>query len=228
MTNGLFNEDLDPSKDYFEELVGEGKRYKTPAELAKGKLEADRYIAQLTQEKEQALNEVRARATIEEVLSRISKPDQKSEDTPPAEPDRLTKDDILSTVEQRLQERERQRERSANLDLVRGELTKAGVSASDVKTKAEVLGMTEAAATELAQDKPKVFLELFGKTVSRDPQNPISGVNTAGFGSGVKPRGLSYYEDLKKRSFKEYFTVETQAQMGRDIATLGYERFKTL
>src|SRR6478752_10635011 len=35
---------IDPNKNYLEELVGEGRKFKSPEELARGKAESDLYI----------------------------------------------------------------------------------------------------------------------------------------------------------------------------------------
>ena len=56
-TNDLFNTkstsqtvSIDPDKDYFEELVGDDKPFKSPKDLARAKLESDKFIEQLKQE----------------------------------------------------------------------------------------------------------------------------------------------------------------------------------
>lgn len=52
---------LDDSVDYVAELVGEGKKFREIKDLAKGKVESDRYIEVLTKKLDDAVKELNTR-----------------------------------------------------------------------------------------------------------------------------------------------------------------------
>src|SRR5258708_8934434 len=71
---------FDDNKNWYEELVGETKKFKSPEDLAKGKAESDRYIRTLEQQKDEIRNmylglkeQVDGRAKLEDLIDRIEK-----------------------------------------------------------------------------------------------------------------------------------------------------------
>ncbi len=232
MTDSLFDENVDENKNYFEELVGEGKRYKTPEDLAKGKAEADRFIAQLRKEKDDAMAELRSRITLEEALAKLqgNRPaEQPEQGTTPAERPSLTEEDIFNKLEQKLNERDKSKTESENLNQVRAALRENNVTQDDIKSKAAELGLTEDETTVMAKARPKAFLALFG--VGRPRTNDLlpSGVRDTGRqGTQGAIRGKSYYDNLRKTDRNNYYSVATQLQQERDILSLGYEKFNSL
>src|SRR2546426_10450626 len=82
MTNLLDNTDLppevDPNKDYLAELVGDGKKFKTSQDLARGKFEADQYIEVLKRRQDEMRadylkisEESKTRATLDDLVKRL-------------------------------------------------------------------------------------------------------------------------------------------------------------
>src|SRR4029450_8159059 len=79
---------VDPNKNYLEELVGEGKKFKTPEDLARGKAESDSFIERLQKELHGLRNELKSRLQLEEVVDRISSASKSPiSEQPPREPD---------------------------------------------------------------------------------------------------------------------------------------------
>lgn len=164
---------LDDTKDFLAELVGEGKKFKDPKELARGKAHSDAHIANL----EKTLNEMRVelntRKTAEDLINRITlannrpAPTIDSDDTPPenrdtqSNPKGLTPED----VERMFQEREVRSRKEQNLQATTNKLRELhGDDAARVlQTKASELGVDTQYLKNLAQDSPSIFLSLFNK-----------------------------------------------------------------
>src|SRR5688500_15910791 len=66
-----FGSQFDQDKDYFSELVGEDKKFKTPADLARAKAESDAFIERLKQENSGLRNELKTRTTMEDFMKTI-------------------------------------------------------------------------------------------------------------------------------------------------------------
>jgi hypothetical protein len=74
---------VDPNVNYLEELVGEGKKFKSVDDLARGKYEADQYINTVIQQKDQLLQDYNrlkadyeATASLKEIADRIASSNQ--------------------------------------------------------------------------------------------------------------------------------------------------------
>src|SRR5690242_15072647 len=73
----------DPNADPLELLVGEGKKFKTPQDLAKGKMESDKFIVQLQKEQAALREELNKRLSVEEFVEKMNKAPAPSASTPP-------------------------------------------------------------------------------------------------------------------------------------------------
>lgn len=250
----LFNEDsspaIDPNKDYYEELVGEDKRYKDTKAVGRAIVEKDAFIEQLKKEAEEARTELRARLTVEEMLDQMRNPANTSnesnagatsqQETVQTHNNQILPEDIDKLVEQKLQAKERERseqaakERSeANLNEVRNKLTELYGSnyASSIKQKADELGVTTEFLTETASREPKAFFKLLDISNQQQPQRDIfqapaqSKVNTTAINQvNTGERTQAYYDKLRKDNPKKYWSSEVQSQRHKDAMRLG-ERF---
>jgi hypothetical protein len=228
---------IDPSQNYLEVLVGDGKKFKTPEDLARGKAEADAMIARLIAEKRELEAEVNSRKRVEELVdqlgSRLTPPSPTSVDTSPREPDADKQPvDVKKLLDEALTEREKEQRRAQNTDFVKRELTeKLGPGyASIVKQQADSLGVGTEFLSNLAAEQPKAFLKLLGLDgAPRAPDAPFtpppSQVQT-----GFKPTGdqktFSHYEKLRKENPRDYWSAKTQSQMHQDAMRLGADFYK--
>src|SRR5678815_2601198 len=117
-TNDNQPEQIDPNKDYLTELVGEGKKFKSPQELARGKYEADQYVRTLERQKDELRSdylklkdEQAARAKLEDLIDQWSNKQQSSSDNTQANEQQTTKPvidskEIESLVSSKIQEHE--------------------------------------------------------------------------------------------------------------------------
>lgn len=231
--NSLFTESTSTpanDKNYFEELVGEGRKFKTPEDLARGKLEADNFIKRLQEENQKMREDLAGRASIDDVLKALK------EDKAPSTPNTqnreeqatnthkaLSEEEILRLVEQRMQREAQAKQAQENLSYVKNELTKTlGDAAGRVLLqRCEELGLTKAEAEALAASKPKAFLKLVTDTAPSYTPSPHSTANIPSSNRPSNIRTFKDYEKLRKENKTEYWKPATQRQMYKDAEALG-------
>lgn len=231
-----------------QELVGNDKKFKTIDDLAKGKLESDRFIAKLESENKELRELVtKAQARLEETerrtlfLERVTSEhrdtsEHGSSTKEPAQPipgDKttsiraLSQDDVIKLVE----ERERDKMQQANLETVDRTLTKEfGAEAKDlISRKAAELGLPLEYLVNTAKASPTAFYNLIGlQPTSNRNASLTSRVN----GSQTMPtsgiRNQAYYEKLKTSMGAWKFATDRslQLQMHKDMAALGDRYFE--
>jgi len=242
---------IDPNKNYLEELVGDGKKFRSHEDLARGKAESDLFIAKLLQEKKEALEELNKRLTVEDLLSRLE-----NKGTPPvtqnqfnqngnaasgdqnAPNSNLNLDEIKAAVKAELERDVVNAKREANVNNVNAKMTELyGDQAPAVlRRKAQELGVSIDYLRGIAADSPALFLKTIEEAPVAQPQKPSifnappQGVNTGALPKtptygNHKPR--SYYENLKKTNPKEYFSPKTAVQEHKDAVALGVNFFDT-
>lgn len=244
MSNDIFADNgttpsVDPNKNYLEELVGEGKKFKSPEDLARGKAESDLYIATMRQKLAEAEQELNARKKIEEIVATIV-PKAQSADTThqlgnpvPNEVekqsvDHMTPEKLEELIERRLAERERVSRDSGNLSKVISDLERTfGPNyAQTVAEKAREVGLSKEDMNELAKRSPEAFFKLVGAPAERKPEPdvftpPRNSVNsTATQGTAHTSRNKAFYDEMKKRDPALYKSDKTQAQMMTDALRL--------
>lgn len=232
-------ENLEAIESYVAKLVEEkGENWKDPETIAKGKLEADRFIEDLKRQNEELRKDLDAQQKIDQLLELVKSqtksheegagsipPGTKADDTRPGGP---SEDDLKALVEKFVAGREASSQREKNLATVDAEMDrKFGDSAGTVlRRKAAELDMTMDEVKELAANKPKAFFRL----MELDATEPTRGQRITQ-GTALKSeasqfnrgqvRDWNYYQDLRRKNKTQYFSQETQKQMMRDRAALG-------
>ncbi len=247
MTDSLFNKVdadpvVDPEKNWLEELVGDGKKFKDPVELARGKAEADAFIARLTREQEELRRELNTRITLEQYLDKMGTPpgpsdrsgDQMNEPkvVPPEQP--LKPEDIERLIETKVVQREQQRIQSQNKAEVQVKLVQAFGDnyVPKLQEVATSLGLTPEAVDRMAAETPKALLKLLGADQPGQPQSsgslfvpPTNSVRPSGPSSGE--RTMKFYQDLRAKDPKTYHSAANQNRMHQDALKLGEKFFDT-
>src|ERR1051326_7251469 len=84
---------IDPDKDYFQELVGENKKYKDNAALARSRVEADRHINLIEQQNKEYRDdilklreELRARENLQDLIDKLEQQRKTEGQTTPSSP----------------------------------------------------------------------------------------------------------------------------------------------
>ena len=241
----LFTSDqpvIDPNKNYLEEFVGEGKKFKTPEDLAKSKAHADALIDTLTKKQDElrsdylrVLEESKTRAKLEDLINQME-----SKRQPPTgiEPEAKGEANIdLKTVEElfsrKFQETENQKKERENYSLVESKLKERyGNNFADVlKDQIADLGLSPDEVNFMAKKNPKVLIKALGLEQKQQtqqnmfPTTPRSTHLPDGFrqsDQNVK-RTWSYYQKLKETNPKSYYSPKTNTQMVADQLALGAE-----
>ncbi len=217
---------IDESKDYLTELVGEGKKFKSVEELAKGKAYADSAIDVLKRKLDDLNKELNTRVSLEQFLDKQKNP---AVVTPPVVPpveQNAGLDD--STLEERLlkilETREAQKTTESNAQRVQRVLVEQfGDQAQHlINNKAKELGMSTQALKELASKTPTAFFRLVGvdESAQRTPAGvPAPRQNTNSFGNqGQVVKNEAYYLKMKRDDPKTYFKPSTTSEMMRSMA----------
>lgn len=233
-------------------LVGEGKPFKTEADLAKGKLEADTFIEQLKAENANMrakLGEAEQAslkgATMAEILEAVRKsttgspndpPDPSGEEPKDGNQSRLSEDDVAQLVQRTLEKNQTAHKQKANYDKVR-EAFQSRYSDPDkarlqYKSVAAELGMSEAQLDEFAKTSPSIVLRaagLEGAKPSEPPSYLSNNQNSeAGPGGGQEQaKDNSWWESQRKaKGNKWYFQPKVQQAYWKDVNALGDSFFK--
>jgi hypothetical protein len=155
--------------------------------------------------------------TVEDVLSRMNKPDTAGSTMDPAK--------LVDAVEARLSAKEQEKTQDTNWEKVItkvtdffGEWKKAN---QEIMAKAQELGLSTEDATLLAKRSPDAFFELF---LPKPGTSTTTGNRPAGVGQTAastqtgEVRNQAYYTKLRKEHPNKYWSVEVQAQYRRDLA----------
>lgn len=200
-------------------LVGEKQKYKSVEELAKAYVNADSFIEQLKEENRKLREKETAARTIDDVLERMNKKDEKPADTPV---NALSKEDIAALVEQTLTGRETARTREHNL-LQADKLMKEkfGEKAAEVfKSKAASPELVKV-YMELASVSPQEFVAVFAPATEMLPGGTFatSSVNTTTVtptsNRDNTPGTKEWANKLRKEKPDEYWSLEFQTKLQR-------------
>jgi hypothetical protein len=227
---------VDPDKDYFEELVGEGKKYSDPKELAKATAYKDQHIAQIEDENKRMRDELATRIKYEDFLDKLEKLPQVGSRDPQDDDDShkdmsaMRPEEVERLLEQKLSQLEAQKAAQQNLNYVRSELEKAlGPNyVQHLKRQMNELGMTEAEVQRMAQSNPKVLLRALAvSSDSKDNifQAPPKGTNSSFSLSPSKKKGDSYFEEIRKKDPTTYWTPQIQNEIFNSIQEMGADEF---
>ena len=239
MPNDLFSDVpfVDPTKNYLEELVGEGKKFTNPEELARGKAESDAHIARLEDEQRRLREELETRINLEKFLDKLEQKPPLSNQQPQAdgepakETSAMSQEEIERLLEQKLTQHKNTEIAQQNLNAVRAQLLKVlGPNyAQQLKQRATDLAMSEVEIQRMAQSSPKALFKLLGLDETQNRNNlfeapPRSQNNFNSIPQGQK-RGDSYYEQLRKDKPSEYWSPKVQNEIFARIQEMGSEEF---
>jgi hypothetical protein len=245
VTQTLLSDDLqtepqiDQTKNYLEELVGEGKKFKSPEDLAKGKFHSD----QMIEIQNRRLDEMRAdylalkadydaRAKLEEIMDQYKNSSQKPSNEHPVKTEIQQPLYDPKQIEAQIAEQVRRLKsdeiQEQNFNTVRKTLTERfGNNYKNVlKQQAVELDLSDEAVEALARRSPKAFFKTFGldtpvqtDTFQTPPQSSVRSDNFKP--QNTKKRTWSYYQELKKSNPTAYRDPKTATQMIKDYEELG-------
>ncbi len=217
--------------DPLEALVGEGKKFKDTAALAKSRLEADTFIDQLQRENRELREKTSSQATVDEIMTHIRalapKPPVVEPSQTPQNQNQATPDDITRLVSEALQKRTAEERLASNRRLVEEKVLERWGSDAQINLnkKAKELGVSIEHLQKLALETPSIFFEVTGLNrtatspaplVAPRSQNQIVPQNSDG-----SKRNKAFYDGLKARDFQTYISPKVQNQMMKDALAMG-------
>lgn len=237
----LFQEEntpqFDQNKNYLEELVGEGKKFKSVDDLAKGKAESDAYIALMTKKMDElradylkARDENTATAKLQDLIDRLEKRNEDIDsNTPNAEEDKsgLKLEDIESLFSNKLSEYERMKKETENFNSVQAKLKEVHGDnyARFLSQQMETLGLNKEDIDQMARQKPQVLIKSLGLDMPKTSgfsAPPRSDIRNDHFQpTGGQKRTWSYYQELKQKNPTLYHDPKINLQMQKDAMELG-------
>lgn len=213
-----------PVVPVLETLVGEGKKFKTPEDLAKGKLEADTFVETLKAENAQLRKEIQDRlaneqtqlAALKQELTELRSSTPSKGATSPA----LTEDSIRDIVRRSITEEEASRTLTQNVNEANnqvvsrfGSLEKAREA---VGTRAAELGLSKEALKAIAAQSPTAFVQLIvgeakptetpAASLAKGTVNPQALKLDTGT-QGPKQGTWEYYEHIRTTDPKRYYSA---------------------
>lgn len=228
--------EIDPNKNYYEELVGPDKKFKDNEALAKKAIYSDAHIAKVEKENQElsqaylrVMEENKTKAKLEELINKF---DQQRTSTaqPEGNDDRQPFDSsqIESLFDKKWNEKETLRRQEQNFSLVKENLiNRFGSNYQDaVRQQITDLGITEADFNQMARMHPQLVIKTLGLNQPTNQfQAPIRSTNT-GFKPTVKQeRTWTWYQEQKKANPKLFRDPNFLIQMDQDSQRLGESFF---
>jgi hypothetical protein len=216
--------------NYLENLVGEGKKYKSVEDLAKAYSHADATIQDRNRELAEAREKINARLRVEELLRQPREQNPVTppvDDNPPSANTSFSEDDLVARIRQELQQDREQEKIRRNVDFVAQKLIETFGSEDKanevINAKAKELEVSLDFLKSSAAQSPKAFLATLGIADSAPRPTPgvprsdvVSVPNTA-----AKPGTYAFYESIRKSNPSQYFSRTIQNQMIADAKRLG-------
>lgn len=218
------------------DLVGDGKKFKTVEDLAKAKLESDNFIESLKRENKEMREDLSARLTVEQALAKareagtVETP-KPTENTPTQQ---RQEPDLNTQIEQALNKRDQARTVQSNIEIVTNKMTEVYGSvdkaAENISTKSKELGMSVEALQQMAATNPKAFFKLVGIDDKPQPTTPTSSwqraknpaaMKAVSGESTVQAGSYKWYQELRRSDPATYYSPRVQLQMDKDAREKG-------
>lgn len=226
------------------ELVGDGKKFSTLDELAKGKLESDQFIEQLkgelaTVRSEMATLEEQAnkKNTVTDLIDAVNKANKKvDEDGNQPISEGQLKEMVDSIMDNRYEKQTRltnyQQANQSVLDKFKGDVEAARAYTAE---RAKQLGITTDKLKALGEESPSAFKQLMEVSQSTGSPQSVTGLPEVNVERGPNPHAVesidghhtkAYYDKLKQDlGLSKYWNdTKIQGQYFKDAQALG-DRF---
>jgi hypothetical protein len=200
-----------------EVLVGDGRKYKTVEDLAKGYINADEFVETLKGENATLKEQLVKAKTVEDVLERLNKANERA---PADQPVKVEAPDIARIVKETVTGLETQKVREMNLSLADRKMAELfGEKAQEVFNSYASTPELKATLTQLASVSPDKFIAIFDKRTEQNVSSSAStgGVNTAAFGmtkpAVSDPSTKFFYDEMRRKQPQKYYSQEVQLAM---------------
>ena len=224
----------------FDDLVGEGKKYRDTDAVAKALAEKDRFIKQLEEENATARQELRSRTNLEDIVNQL-KTEQRQIDPQPnreiSQPPRQEpiveepSEDLETKIAEILKSKDAEKTRMANIETARSGLRERfGADYNQtLRSIVNELSVSEKFIMDLAATSPQGFFKLVDSVKAPDDKRPTTPPQSKA--PGVLPntsgrRNKAYYDELRRTDINLYLSPRTQNQYYRDAMEQGDAFYK--
>jgi hypothetical protein len=232
-------EKAEEQTSFLEQLVKvKGENWKDTEVLAKGKLEADAYIAQLEEQAKQLREDLAKQDYAKQLIDQLQNKATESAPVKTEEPNnnnsgthtdgntqpKVSGDDLKSLVSETMSALEKEKNIVANVTFVSQELEKThgNDATAFVARKAQELGMSLARLEEIAKESPTAFFTLIGEAKKDIPSMIKGSIKTEAANiTRTDERNWNYYQELRRKDKSLYYNPKTQQQMLEDKKRLG-------
>jgi len=224
-----------------DQLVGEGKKFATIEDLAKGKLAADSHIDNLESQHKELTAELEKRLTAEEQVEKMLKDrqNQEGQEKPKEEGETapsISEDKIAELVRETVAQDKTEAQAQANEDAVNTRLQEAyGEKAKErLEAKAKELSVSVNFLKDVARKSPSAFYSTIGLEPQKSsaPRHTTGTIDTSQLenqpvgGSGPTPGTYKWYNEMRKSDPKGYWTATVQKQLFADRKEKGQDFYK--
>lgn len=233
------NTSAETPSSFVEQLVGDGKKFRDVESLAKGKLEADRHIAEITQTLNQLREEVAKQDYAKSLLEQLQNKGAGSGTANTEEPTQARNSaaenttqtrevDIEALVEQAITKKEKARTFEQNIATANEAMvSQYGEKAGEVvKARSQELGISVERLKEIAAESPTAFLQLVTGSAKKATDKVVmpSSVRQDSLASNTSDRTFQYYQKMRKENKSLYYSPKVQRMLMDDRMRLG-EKF---
>jgi hypothetical protein len=221
-------EEATPSANHLENLVGEGKKFKTAEDLAKAYGNADNHIGELRTDLQTTREFIATK--LEELANKRNEAaptglneEPRANEPAPVVPPKDEGEDLDTRIKKALDEEREVTRLQTNATLVEDVLVERLGSKDEavkaVAAKAAEMGVEPAFLRDTAFKSPRTFFKLMDidpdtKPTSASTPAPSADVNPAMLGHGQpKADTYRYFEQLRKSNEKLYWSPKTQAAL---------------
>lgn len=220
----------DPNQVTLEDLVGEGKKYKTSEDLAKAVAHANNHIKQLEQDTATLKSELQQRVSVEDAIKQLtSKNEQPTNSEPAYQPpsevpvqteSKPSASITLEDVKRLLQEDKQQTYAEQNLTKAINKVVEFAGGSENAKSflasKANELGTSVARLRDLAQETPDAFLKLLDISGKQASTGSVPTYRPEKVDRAPDPNRLETkadFDELRRTNRSRYMSPEIQRKL---------------
>lgn len=217
-------------KNYIEELVGDGKKFKTVEDLAKGKIHSDQHINKLQEELASLREDLAKKQTAEEIFEKFKEMQQQGSATDTThtseaisevkEQQPSTQLDIEDLVRKQLAIEAQTKSVETNKQIASQKLVETfGNEGAAIKLKetANRLNLTIERLQEIAGESPQALLSMVG--ANQQPQQAPTGIpsntvnQTALMNNNSGEKNMAYFNKMRKEDPQKFNSPEIQMEL---------------
>lgn len=212
------------------DLVGEGKKFKTVDDLAKGKAEADAFIEQLKKEQADLRKELSVKVDTEATLTELRNEMKALKESKSVIPSKenttsaLSENDLKALVSKTITESEANRSQTQNIVTANNQLVKhygtTEKAQEALRNKAQELGLSIDELKGIAARSPTALLKMVLPEGVKQPEG--GSFQSGSLNSDALPHQQSgepkegtkeYFDMLRTKDKKRYWSAEVQNQI---------------